>query len=67
MNQVTDAAANVATFGYDAFGNRTSQTVNGKTTTLGYDANGNLTSITDPLSNVTRFASNALGWKTSRI
>jgi len=66
LTQVTDAAGNVTTYGYDSLGNRTSQTVNGKTTAFGFDAHGNLTSITDPLGNVTRFTSNALGWKTSR-
>jgi RHS repeat-associated protein len=67
LTQVTDPASNIATYGYNSTGNRTSQTVNGKTTNLGYDANGNLTSLTDPLSNLTRFTYNALGWKTSRI
>jgi RHS repeat-associated protein len=67
LTQVTDPASNITTYGYNSTGNRTSQTVNGKTTNLGYDANGNLTSITDPLSNQTRFTYNALGWKTSRI
>jgi len=67
LTQVTDPAGKVTTYGYDAFGNRTSQTVNGKTTNFGYDSHGNFTSITDPLSNQTRFTYNALGWRTSRI
>lgn len=67
LTQVTDPASNITTYWYNSTGNRTSQTINGKTTNLGYDANGNLTSLTDPLSNQTRFTYNALGWKTSRI
>ena len=64
--QVADAGGNGTTYAYDANGNRTSQTVNGKTTNFGYNANGDLTSITDPLSNQTQFVYTALGWKSSR-
>jgi RHS repeat-associated protein len=67
LTQVTDPASNIATYGYNATGNRTSQTVNGKTTNLGYDTHGNLTGLTDPLGNLTRFTYNTLGWRTSRI
>jgi uncharacterized protein RhaS with RHS repeats len=46
---------NITTYTYDAYGNRTSQTVNGHTTQFSYDASGNLTSITDPEGNKVEF------------
>jgi len=57
---------NITTYTYDAYGNRTSQTVDGKTTLFGYDASGNLTSITDPEGNKLEFGYNEMGWRVWR-
>lgn len=46
---------------YDALGQSTSSTTDGKTTTYSYDANGNLVSSTDPDGNVSSETTNALG------
>lgn len=44
----TDAAGTVTTYRYDLRGRKTSQTVDGATTTYGYDDRDNLTSVNDP-------------------
>ncbi len=57
---------NITSYTYDAYGNRTSQTINGNTTYFGYDSSGNLTSITDPEGNTVQFSYNVMGWRVSR-
>lgn len=54
--KITDAAAGITSFTYDASNNR--QTVtneNGKTTSFSYDTQGNVTGITDPLAHSIAF------------
>ena len=58
-------SAGNSTYAYDADGDRTSETVNGVTTTFGYDYDNQLVSITTG-SNVVGYAYDALGRRVCR-
>ncbi len=54
--KITDAAAGIVSFTYDASNNRKTVTnQNAKTTSFTYDVQGNITGITDPLTNAVAF------------